>query len=882
MTKQLCHISLQLCSSSWTHRFLLVFSLLGLWATPSRSAGDEGSETPTISIQREGHFFEADWDRQAYLTVTLSAPQQQRVTVEYATINGTARANADYQGIQRTLSFAPGQVEASIAVSIKDDFTCEGNETFQVRLRNPQGATIASGVGLVIIKDDDVSTLTTGAYSLEENDRTVQFQVMLSVPCEREVRASFITRDGLARAGTDYKAMRGQLVFAPGQTSKTFPLTVIDDLATEGDESFSIEWTRIISTATVTALPLASTIFIRDNDPDTFPAIWVENLRVREGNSGQKQAVFVARLTEPTGLPVSINYATFDSNASMYGEARSGSDYIATKGTLVFAPGQTVKRFTVPILGDVTFERDEFLALKFGQPRNANGEFYVSCEILNDDSRDIFQFSSPEYRLRENQSSLNLGLTRTGDNGDDVHLKYQIQGVDVAGESATVGTYSAVFHPGQSEVFISLPLENNNYDQDDTQLTVRLVEISDSSRIGHQKQARVVIEDDDPSPRIIVESDSTNLSEDINYTYIRVSLSEPSVRPVQFDYEYVPKTATAEGTWFSSAPDPPKPPLSVFSASAARRDYATAYTSRKPGDFYRAHGTITIPPGSTSELINIHIILDNRVEPTETLLLKLTNPNNATIERESTEIRIRDDDGAVTTLSIYRAEAPDKMPVGQMFAYGVVVKNTGSYDNSLIVEAIVYLNGREIERRTRHIDWFRAGTEEEVGFLTTISEKGRVNILFRAYSEYEGPPPMLPNLVTARAQSQIYDLLDVTDRLIVYASPLTLKSLEFGWRGVRFRYTGTVTVTCTQSYGANGPLTLVFGGLPDNVELVNRSGTTIRMPRGRPYIKLDLSQFGPDDTLPFDGSITIPVEFMVNFGQKITPHPHILAGTAHP
>jgi hypothetical protein len=881
MTKQLCRILPQLCKSSWLHWFLLAFSLLGPWATPSRSAEDEGSDTPTISIQREVHFLEGGWDRYASLTVTLSAPQQQRVTVEYATTNGTARANADYQGIARTLSFAPGEVEASITIVMKDDRICEGNETFQVRLRNPQGATIASGAGLVSIEDDDVATLTTGTYTLEENAGAVQFQIMLSMPCEREVRASYITRDGSARAGADYQGTRGQLVFAPGQTLKILPLTIIDDLATEGHESFSIEWTRIISTAPVQALPPLSTIFINDNDPDTLPYIYVEDARVREGNSGQQQAVFVAHLTEPTGLPVSINYATFDANLSMYGEAQAGSDYIATKGTLVFAPGQIVKRFTVPILGDMALERDEFLFLKFGQPRNAQGEVSAMCDILNDDSRDIFQFSSPEYRLRENQSSLKVGLTRTGDNANDVHLNYQIQSVDAAGEFATIGTYSAVFHPGQSEVFISLPLENNNLDQDDIQLAVQLVEISEFSLIGRQRQARVVIEDDDPSPRIIVESDSTNLSEDINYTYIRVRLSEPSARSVQFDYEYVPKTATAEGTWFSPAPGPPKPPLSAFSASSGQQDYTT-YPNRKPGDFYRAHGTITIPSGSTSQLINISIIEDKRVEPTETLFLKLTNPINATIERESTEISIRDNDRAVTTLSIYRAEAPDKMPVGQMFAYGVVVKNTGSYDNSLIVEAIVYLNGREIERRRRYRDDFRAGTEEEVGFLTTISEKGRVNILFRAYTEYEGPPPVLPNLVTARAQSQIYDLLDVTDRLIVYASPLTLKSLEFGRRGVRFRYTGTITVTCTQSFGANGPLKLVFDGLRGNVELLNSSGVTTRAPRGRPYLDVDLSEFSEFDILPFDASVTIPVEFLASFGQKVTFQPRILAGNGTP
>ena len=50
---------------------------------------------------------------------------------------------------------------------------------------------------------------------------------------------------------------------------------------------------------------------------------------------------------------VRVNYATANGTAS------AGSDYVATSGTLVFAPGQTTGPITVLVIGDTRDEADE-------------------------------------------------------------------------------------------------------------------------------------------------------------------------------------------------------------------------------------------------------------------------------------------------------------------------------------------------------------------------------------------------------------------------------------------------------------------------------------------------------------------------------------------
>jgi hypothetical protein len=62
---------------------------------------------------------------------------------------------------------------------------------------------------------------------------------------------------------------------------------------------------------------------------------------------------------------VTIDYATSD------GTATAGSDYVAISGTLIFAVGQTIGTFDVPIIDDSLNEADETVNLTLSNPGNA-------------------------------------------------------------------------------------------------------------------------------------------------------------------------------------------------------------------------------------------------------------------------------------------------------------------------------------------------------------------------------------------------------------------------------------------------------------------------------------------------------------------------------
>src|SRR5439155_17437104 len=79
-------------------------------------------------------------------------------TVDYATHDGSAQANVDYVPSNGTVSFVPGQTNATIYVRILDDSLFEGLETFTVSLSNPTaGATLGSRSTTTVTIIDDQS-----------------------------------------------------------------------------------------------------------------------------------------------------------------------------------------------------------------------------------------------------------------------------------------------------------------------------------------------------------------------------------------------------------------------------------------------------------------------------------------------------------------------------------------------------------------------------------------------------------------------------------------------------------------------------------------------------------------------------------------------------
>lgn len=93
-------------------------------------------------------------------TVTLEAPLDQVVFVDYATQDGTAQSSpfqGDFRAVSGTLTFEPGTTQQTVHVDAFADSLSEFDENFFVQLSNATGpgASIADAQGIGTIVDDD-------------------------------------------------------------------------------------------------------------------------------------------------------------------------------------------------------------------------------------------------------------------------------------------------------------------------------------------------------------------------------------------------------------------------------------------------------------------------------------------------------------------------------------------------------------------------------------------------------------------------------------------------------------------------------------------------------------------------------------------------------
>ncbi len=96
--------------------------------------------------------------------VQLSQPMPSPVTFDIATSNGSAIAGSDYVARNLTGRYLDaGRTRVQFEVAVNGDTTAEPNETFNVTVSNVNGATLADGVAVGTILNDDGASLVAGS-----------------------------------------------------------------------------------------------------------------------------------------------------------------------------------------------------------------------------------------------------------------------------------------------------------------------------------------------------------------------------------------------------------------------------------------------------------------------------------------------------------------------------------------------------------------------------------------------------------------------------------------------------------------------------------------------------------------------------------------------
>ena len=220
----------------------------------------------------------------------------------------------------------------------------------------------------VSIGDRSITEGNTGTAS-------ATFTVTLSAASSQTITVAYTTANGTATAGSDYQAVSGTLIFAPGETSKTITVAVIGDRLAEANESFFVNLSNPTN-ATIADGQSVGTIL------DDEPRISIGDVTKKEGNGKSTSFTFTVSLSVAYDQAVTVSFKTTDGTATT-----GGGDYTAKTGTITFNPGETSKTITITVKGDRKREANEYFYLDLSG--NSSNSWFSKNRgvgtILNDD-----------------------------------------------------------------------------------------------------------------------------------------------------------------------------------------------------------------------------------------------------------------------------------------------------------------------------------------------------------------------------------------------------------------------------------------------------------------------------------------------------------------
>jgi hypothetical protein len=206
----------------------------------------------------------------AFLVTLTAAPGEGRtVRVNYATVDGGARAGVHYTRTVGSVEFTGSETSKVVTVPTLAGGTraTPKTESFGLQLSNARGAKITTARATAMLAPR-VQGLAISNTTLEEGNtgsKTARVFVTLGVPSTQTVTVVYATADGSARADDgDYVSIPAQtLTFQPGETSKVVTIDVNGDTAAEANEVFFVNLSNAVNAPIIRE---RGTVSLRNDD----------------------------------------------------------------------------------------------------------------------------------------------------------------------------------------------------------------------------------------------------------------------------------------------------------------------------------------------------------------------------------------------------------------------------------------------------------------------------------------------------------------------------------------------------------------------------------------------------------------------------------------
>ena len=224
---------------------------------------------------------------------------------------------------------------------------------------------------------------------------------------------------------------------------------------------------------------------IESRDAGVVKQLAVADAEATEGEDPSLD--FVVTLAPAAAWTVTVDYATHD------GTARAGADYTHTSGALTFAPGETAKTVSVPVIDDTVEDTPETLTVRLSNANPPYNEEEGAWEwgsqeagVLVADSEATGTIRNTEDQAEPRAVSVSDASAAEGDSvvftvslsatsSQQVTVDYATaDGTATAGEDYTATSGTLTFQAGETSKTISVPIIDDTEDDGGETFTLTL------------------------------------------------------------------------------------------------------------------------------------------------------------------------------------------------------------------------------------------------------------------------------------------------------------------------------------------------------------------------------------------------------------------------
>ena len=621
-----------------------------------------------LGVNADNQFARYESEQSPVITLTRTGILDTNVVLSYSVGHGTT-SSADFgAGASGTLTLAAqaehyGTATYTFTLNnfFSDDFVAESStETFNFNL-SIQSTTDAVGQHIRLRRNGqwDLTTSISESGVVYDNDTDYQWN-WLETPAQEgsdgntiysTFVASLVRAAGYRGAATVTWGLApghavnaqdflgdalpsGEITFTSGQTAAQITLLIRQDRLVEADESFALRVTGDVLTGagsmTNTYNVASPTVSIVNDDT----GLVIGNATVIEGDAGStSHIVFTVTRTGYTNESDTLTWVADTAGGAGFAGLQ---DFVATTGTVSFAPGQSSAQVTVQVRGDNDPEASEPFRFKITQAQNIEDQSYVTNPgtgvILNDDA--AFSIAANQAQGALESAVHTFTITRNQSTDQNQVVGWQVaatSGDTVTGSDFTGGVLPSgfvTFTPGTLSVTVTVPVVNDSgyeFDEDySVELSLGAGTDNDTLAVG-SAQGKII--NDDTAFRIAVNQTSRLEGEgEVVFTVTRVGdLSGTST--VQF--------ALNGGSGFN----------------------ASDYSGTLP-----PNQMLTFAPNVTAQTFTIQVNGDNNLEADETLTAVLSSPSGAVLigSQSTSTVTLVNDDALFTLSSVSGALDADE------------------------------------------------------------------------------------------------------------------------------------------------------------------------------------------------------------------------------